>query len=111
MAGRPEIVLACTLGAIVLLIIGAIVLRKGIQWWKGRRRLNTQQRLAAIEMEFATDDDDELLDGTPMADDDWSYIDTRADDLASEGALGAATLKGERVHNIVSPPTEIRTIR
>jgi hypothetical protein len=35
---------------------------KSVVWWRGRRRLNTNKKiLEDIEMEFATEDDDELL--------------------------------------------------
>mmetsp|Transcript_3558 Transcript_3558/g.10217 ORF Transcript_3558/g.10217 Transcript_3558/m.10217 type:complete len:132 (+) Transcript_3558:82-477(+) len=86
---REQILVAAVvffvLALVVILVAGCY---KAVQWWKVRRRRdNTQKRLADIELEFATeDDDDELLNGTIVADDEWSCIDTRADESVSASA-------------------------
>ncbi|KAJ1633339.1 hypothetical protein T492DRAFT_982059 [Pavlovales sp. CCMP2436] len=67
---------------------------KSTQWWKGRRRLNTNRKiLQDIEMEFAEEDDDELLYATTThVDNDWA--DLRIDDASNGAALQSnASLK------------------
>jgi len=53
--------------------------------------LDTQKRLADIELEFATDDDDdELLHAGVAIDDEWSCIDTRAAESSASTPLPVA---------------------
>jgi hypothetical protein len=44
-------------------VVGGLAVYKGVQWWRGRRLSRSNKKiLEDIEMEFATeDDDDELL--------------------------------------------------